>query len=264
VARVRVSAARQRRSGLFLRRIALAPPDGAALPSGYPFDMPAVRGLGERGLRSPVTVFVGENAMGKSTLLEAVAVVLGLNPEGGSRGLRFETAATHSPLHACLRLTRSPRRPRDAFFLRAETFYNVATELDRLDAHPDNVLSDSAPLLDAYGGGSLHAQSHGESFFTLLLRRLGGQGLYLLDEPEAALSPQRQLALLVRMHELVQQGSQFLLATHAPMLMAYPEADVWHFTEAGIANVDPRATPHWQITKRFLLDPDGMLRSLLG
>ena len=260
-----MSAAKRRSaSSLFVRRIALVAPDGAALPAEHPFDLPAVRTLGERELTSPVTVFVGENAMGKSTLLEALAVALGLNAEGGSRNLRFETAATHSQLHACLRLTRPPRRPRDAFFLRAESFYNVATALDRLDADADNRRSDSPPLRAAYGGGSLHAQSHGESFFTLFLHRLGGDGLYLLDEPEAALSPQRQLALLVRMHELVQQDSQFVLATHAPILMAYPGADVWHFTDDGIATVDPRTTPHWQITRRFLADPDGMLRSLLG
>jgi predicted ATPase len=261
----RRSASRGPAGERFVKRIALAAADGAPWPGGHPFDLPAVRTLTERELTSSVTVFVGENGVGKSTLLEAIAVSLGMNAEGGSRSLRFATRATHSRLHEHLTVTRSASRPRDTYFLRAESFYNVASEFDALDADPDNVTyADTPPLLDAYGGTSLHEQSHGESFFALFLRRLGGRGLYLLDEPEAALSPQRQLALLVRMHELVEQGSQFVLATHAPILLAYPGADVWHFTETGIASVDPRTTPHWTITRRFLADPDGMLRELLG
>jgi predicted ATPase len=118
-------------------------------------------------------------------------------------------------------------------------------------------------VIESYGGVSLHEQSHGESFFALFLQRLGGRGLYLLDEPEAALSPQRQLALLVRMHDLVASGSQFLVATHSPILMAYPGADVWLFTEDGIANVAAADTDHSRITKRFLNDPEAMLRELL-
>lgn len=250
---------------LFVKRVELASPADGEVRSGYPFDLPAIRGLGERTLTAPVTVFVGENGMGKSTLLEAIAVHLGMNPEGGGRNLRFATKATHSALHGALRIVRGPSRPRDAFFLRAESFYNVAGELDAIDADPDNTRFDSGPpVLDSYGGGSLHEQSHGESFFALFCKRFHGRGLYLLDEPESALSPQRQLALLVRMHELVCDGAQFLVATHAPILMAYPGADVWQFTANGITKVAASDTEHWRITKRFLGDPDGMLRELLG
>lgn len=267
-----MATSRPRRSGssepeapaLFVKRVALAPPAEGERRAEYPFDLPAVRTLGERELTAPVTVFVGENGMGKSTLLEALAVHLGLNAEGGSRNLRFSTKATHSRLHEALRVVRSARRPRDLFFLRAESFYNVATTLDALDGDRDNRRSRTAPLRRAYGDRSLHEQSHGESFFALFLNRLGPRGLYLLDEPESALSPQRQLALLVRMHDLVAQGSQFLVATHAPILMAHPGADVWLFEADGIRRVDARATDHWRVTKHFLADPDAMLRELLG
>jgi len=261
-------AARKRRGAagveLFLKRVALEPPTDGAARDAYPFTLPAVRTLRERTLTSPVTVFVGENGMGKSTLLEAIAVHLGMNAEGGGRNLRFATKATHSSLHAALRLVRGPHRPRDLYFLRAESFYNVASELDAIDADPDNnAVNSGPPVLDAYGSDSLHEQSHGESFFALFMNRLRGRGLYLLDEPEAALSPQRQLALLVRMHELVAQGAQFVVATHSPILMAWPGADVWQFAEDGITNVAACDTDQWQITKRFVNDPDGMLRDLL-
>lgn len=234
------------------------------MPAAYPFDLPAVRHLGERSFRAPVTVFVGENGMGKSTLLEALAVAVKLNPEGGSRNLRFTTRDTHSDLHRRLRVTRGPHLPRDAFFLRAESFYNVATTIDELDAHVDHSTATTPPILDSYGKRSLHEQSHGESFFTLFLRRFGGLGLYLLDEPEAALSPQRQLALLARLHQLVLDGSQFVLATHSPILMGYPGADIWSFGRGGIERVDAQATEHWVVTKSFLNDPDGMLKTLLA
>src|SRR5262245_57118055 len=159
---------------LFVKRVALLPPEGGERRDKYPFDLPAVRLLGERKFTVPVTVFVGENGMGKSTLLEAIAVHLGLNAEGGSRNLRFTTKATHSKLHRALRVVRSPHRPRDLYFLRAESFYNVASKLDALDADPDHAMSLTAPLLDSYGRRSLHEQSHGESFFALFLNRLGG------------------------------------------------------------------------------------------
>ncbi|HEX6813618.1 MAG TPA: AAA family ATPase [Planctomycetota bacterium] len=249
---------------LFVKRVALSVPPGSELPRGHPFDLAAVRHLGERELRSPVTVFVGENGIGKSTLLEALAVAVGLNPEGGSRNLRFATRNTHSALHRSLLVARGPTLPRDAFFLRAESFYNVASKIDALDAHPDNACEDGPRLIESYGGKSLHEQSHGESFLTLFLERMGGRGLYLLDEPEAALSPQRQLSLLVRMHDLVAAGSQFILATHSPILMAHPGADIWLFGPDGITNTTAAATEHWQITKQFLNDPEAMLRELFS
>lgn len=248
---------------LFLKRMAIErPPDG--WPRDYAFGLPAVRRFGERRLTAPVTVFVGENGSGKSTLLEALAVALGLNAEGGSKNLRFVTRATHSELHGLLRVTRAAKRPRDAFFLRAESYYNVATAIDELDEDPDNVqFASDPPIRAAYGGTSLHRQSHGESFLTLFFERLRGPGIYLMDEPEAALSPQRQLALLARMHQLVRAGSQFLFATHAPILMAYPGADVWHFGKGGVRAVAATETDHWCILRRFLAEPTAMLDELL-
>lgn len=189
---------------------------------GYLNDLPIVRHLRKEPLRfeRPVTFFAGENGSGKSTLLEAIAVAVGFNPEGGTRNFRFASRETHSPLHRHLAVARGPVRPRDGFFLRAETFYNVASEVDRLDK------ASPAPLLASYGGKSLHEQSHGESFLALMLNRFGGNGLYLLDEPEAALSPARQMALLARIDELVKRNSQLLIATHSPIVMAYPQAEI--------------------------------------
>jgi predicted ATPase len=245
---------------LFLKRVAIELP--AAAGSGYPFGLPAVRHFGARTLRSPVTVLVGENGSGKSTLLEAIAVAIGMNAEGGGRNFRFATRATHSPLHESVRLARAARVP-DTWFLRAESFYNVATEIEGLDGHPDHATCTAPPIVGSYGGLSLHEQSHGESFWSLFTRRFG-IGLYLLDEPEAALSPQRQMAFLVRLHELVQRGAQFVYATHAPMLMAYPGAEVWECTASGVRTVAPAETNHWQLLRRFLVDPDPMLRELLA
>jgi predicted ATPase len=217
--------------------------------------IPAIAALDTLALQKPVTFFVGENGSGKSTLLEAIAVNFGFNPEGGSRNFNFHSVETHSGLHSLLRLSKGVMRPKDGFFLRAESFYNVATEVDRLDDDP----TDS--FLDSYGGKSLHAQSHGESFLSLMLSRFRGNGLYLLDEPEAALSPSRQMTLLARMHSLVQDGSQFIIATHSPMLMAYPDAQILQLDD-GIKPVDYKQTEHYQITRSFLEAPERMLRIL--
>lgn len=209
-------------------------------------------------LPTSVTFFVGENGTGKSTLLEGIAAAAGFNPEGGSRNFDFSTQATHSELYRHLRLARYGR-PKDGYFLRAESFYNVASYIDRLDAEPG--LGDR--LIDGYGGVSLHSQSHGESFLALVLNRFRGSGLYLLDEPEAALSPMRLMTLLCAIHRLVQQNSQFIISTHSPILMAYPGATVFQLSETGLKQVDCRQTEHWQITQRFLKDPERMLRYLL-
>ena len=176
----------------------------------YPFGLPAVRALDHIDLHRKVTFFVGENGSGKSTLLEAIAVSLGFNAEGGSRNFNFSTRRSHSELHEFLRIAKGFKRPRDGFFLRAESFFNVATEIENLDAEP----SFGPPVISSFGGRSLHEQSHGESFLSLMTERFGGQGLYILDEPEAALSPQRQLAVLSRIHDLVSDDSQFIIATH--------------------------------------------------
>lgn len=225
----------------------------------YPFSLPAVRDLDKIAFHPAVTFFVGENGSGKSTLLEAIAVAAGFNPEGGSRNFRFATRESHSALGACLRLARKGRRPRDGFFLRAESYFNVATEIERLDADADG----GPPVAGAYGERPLHEQSHGESFMTLLTERFDGDGLYLLDEPEAALSPARQLAALSRIHRLVQDGSQLIIATHSPILMAYPNATILEIGQHGIRPIAYADTEHFRVTRAFLQNPERMLRELL-
>lgn len=226
----------------------------------YPFSLPAVRNLQTLPLHPAVTFIVGENGSGKSTLLEAVAVAWGFNPEGGTKNFNFQTRASHSVLHQTLTLVKGIRRPRDGFFLRAESFFNLATDIERMDAEP----AGGPPIIASYGGRSLHEQSHGESFFALMMNRFGGHGFYVLDEPEAALSPTRQLAMLARMHQLVQSRSQFLIATHSPILMAYPNAWLYQITPEGLSRVEYRQTEHYIVAKRFLNDPEGQLERLLS
>ncbi len=235
---------------LFLKAVKLKR-DGIPSFKEYPFSIPAIRGLDQLPLESPVTFFIGENGTGKSTLLEAIAVAAGFNAEGGSRNFRFSTRATHSPLHQHLRLIRSGIRHRDGYFLRAESFYNVASAVEDYEVE------------DLYGGESLHAQSHGESFMSLVLERLKGKGLYFFDEPEAALSPTRQLSLIAAMHRLVQSGSQFIIATHSPILLGYPGAAILQFGAGPITPVEYRQTEHYAVTRAFLERPEHMLRQLL-
>jgi predicted ATPase len=225
----------------------------------YPFCLPAVRSLETLALHPKVTFFVGENGSGKSTLLEAIAVSLGFNAEGGTKNFRFGTRQSHSVLHDFIRVAKGFRRPRDGFFLRAESFFNVATEIENLDAE----FAFSPPVIDSYGGRSLHEQSHGESFLALMMNRFGGDGMYILDEPEAALSPQRQLSVLSRIHDLVKANSQFIIATHSPILMAYPEAWIYCCTDSGLSRVEYADTEHFKVTHDFLSNPERMLRVLL-
>ena len=217
-----------------------------------------MRGLDVLPLHPKVTFLVGENGSGKSTLLEAVAIALGFNPEGGTRNFRFGTRSSHSALHEFLRVGRGIRRPKDGFFLRAESFFNLATEIERLDAEPHG----GPRVIDSYGGRSLHEQSHGESFLALMMERFGGHGIYLLDEPEAALSPQRQLAALARIHDLVAMDSQFVIATHSPILMAYPEAIIYACEPDGIAPVAYEDTEHYRVMHTFMAHPKRMLDAL--
>lgn len=228
----------------------------------HPFCLSAIRGLQEVEFHPKVTFLVGENGCGKSTLLEALAVKWGFNPEGGSRGFGFSTRDSHSDLHQYLRLVRGIRQPRDGYFFRAESFFNVATEIECLDE--ETKTSGSAPIIESYGGRSLHEQSHGESFMTLVMERFYGEGFYLLDEPEAALSPTRQLALLVRLHELITTHSQFVIATHSPILLAYPDSKILSLEEEGIREVEYEETDHYAVTRRFLLDHRRMLKELFG
>jgi predicted ATPase len=228
--------------------------------AAYPFSIPAVGNLHELRFDQPVTFFIGENGTGKSTLLEAIAVASGLNPEGGSRNFNFSTRPSHSGLQDYLRLTRSARRARDSFFLRAESYFNLATAIEALDEEPLG----GAKIIRSYGGTSLHEQSHGESFFALFMNRLGGDGFYIFDEPEAALSPTRQLAFLARLHELVRDGSQFLIATHSPILMAYPQASIYLLGDGPLRLVDYRDTEHFTVTRNFLNRTEQMLKVLLA
>ncbi len=206
----------------------------------YPYTIPAIKQFREIDISDPVTFLIGENGTGKSILIEAIAIKAGFNPEGGSRNFNFVTHNTESNLFETLQLIRNPNREKTGFFLRAESFFNVATNIDTLDAN------------EFYGGKSLHHQSHGESFMALVNNRFGPQGLYILDEPEAALSQPRQLALLNRIHQLVAQGSQFIIATHSPILLAYPSAIIYQLSESGITTVAYEATPNYQLAHDFL------------
>ena len=227
----------------------------------YLNELPVVRYLKEKQrleLDSPVTVFVGENGTGKSTLIEAIAVCAGFNAEGGSKNFSFSTNSTHSELCECISLSRHNRH-RDGFFLRAESFYNVATDIDRRDEEP----SFDPPIIEGYGGVSLHRQSHGESFMAVVENRFFGNGLYILDEPEAALSPMRIMNLMVAINDLVKKNSQFIISTHSPILMTLPGARIYQLSDNGIERVSYKDTEHYQITKRFLEDPERMLSYLL-
>lgn len=225
----------------------------------YPFSLDAVKNVSSIELHPNVTFFIGENGSGKSTLMEAIAVSWGFNPEGGTKNFNFGTYASHSPLHEFLRLSRGAKRPQDGFFLRAESFFNVASEIQRLDESG----SFGPPIIDSYGGRSLHEQSHGESFMALLVNRFGGNGLYILDEPEAALSPTRQMAMISRMHDLVKSNSQFIIATHSPIILSYPNAKIYQLEESGLQCVEYEETEHYRVTRDFLNRPDKMLKILL-
>jgi predicted ATPase len=246
-------------SPAFLLRLQLVR-ERIANPDAYPFSIPAIAAVDGLSLHPRVTYFVGENGSGKSTLLEGLAVAAGFNAEGGSMNFNFSTRSSESSLAGALRLVRSVRRPRTGFFLRAESFFNLATAIEKLDKEPCL----GPPIIGSYGGRSLHEQSHGESFIALALHRFGPQGLYILDEPEAALSPLRQMSMLRRMHDLVQQGCQFIVATHAPILLAYPEAWIYELDERGLQRVEYDATSTVRVTRDFLSDREGTLGELFS
>lgn len=236
-------------------KLSSMPPEDSYLAA-----LPVVRclsGMERLSFSAPVTFFVGENGTGKSTLLEAIAVAYGFNAEGGTRNFSFSTSATHSELDRHITLAKAAY-PKDGFFLRAESFYNAASYLDELYRFE---FKNQIPT--AYGDRSLHSQSHGESFLALVQNRFSGNGLYLLDEPEAALSPTRLMTLLAEIHRLVKNRSQLIIATHSPILMAYPDAEIFELTERGISLVGYRETEHYQITRRFLENPERMLHYLL-
>jgi predicted ATPase len=224
----------------------------------FPYSLPAFRDFVDMAFHPKITFFIGENGSGKSTLLEAIAVGIGLNPEGGSRNFNFATRASHSRMHEALRLSMAPRHMADSYFLRAESFYNVATEIERLDQG-----GGGPRIIASYGNISLHAQSHGESFFALFRNRFRDNGLYLMDEPEAALSPSRQLQCLAFLHDYCNRGCQFVIATHSPVIMAYPDATIYAFGDGGIRQVAYTETEHYLVTRGFLSNPKRMLKELL-
>jgi predicted ATPase len=224
----------------------------------FPFNLPVIRNFQETSFHPNVTYIIGENGMGKSTLLEGIAISLGFNPEGGSLNFNFSNYNSHSDLDKYLRLTKGYNKAKDSFFFRAETFYNLATNIEHLDTESMS----GSKVIDAFGGKSLHQQSHGESFFAAFTERFRGNGLYILDEPEAALSPLRQMSMLARIHELVNQTSQFIISTHSPILMAYPNAKIIQLTENGMNETALEDTDHYAITKQFIEDRDRLFHHL--
>jgi predicted ATPase len=232
-------------------------------PDRWPWTVPVLRSLERLELHPGVTFLVGENGTGKSTLVEGIAVAAGFPPEGGSLGFGAHTRDESAALAEGLRLDRGHRRPSTGFFLRAESFFNVATQIDRLEEEANE--SPLLPsLLASYGDVSLHERSHGEGFLALALHRFGPNGLYVLDEPEAALSPQSSLALLRRMHDLVAAGSQFVIATHSPILMGFPDAWIYELSDRGADRVEYDATDHVRLIRSFLVDRDRFLRELFS
>lgn len=224
----------------------------------YPFNLPSFKTLDELTLHPKVTFLIGENGMGKSTLLEAIAVGLGFNPEGGSYNFNFSTYDSHSDLGNYLRIVKGIERPQDGFFLRAESFYNVASNIEELDRD-----GFGPRIIDSFGGESLHEQSHGEAFFSTFLHRFRGNGIYILDEPEAALSPLRQMSMLTRIHDLVKENSQLIIATHSPIIMAYPDAAIYEFSDEGICKRKLEETNHYRIMKQFFENTPRMIHHLL-
>jgi predicted ATPase len=250
---------RQRKAanGGFIRAVEVTVPlDGR---NKYPLNLAAIRNVQSLALDPHMTIFVGENGSGKSTLVEGIAVAAGFNAEGGSANFNFRTQRHTPELATHLRLVRNPARPRTGFFLRAESFFNVATEIERLDEEP----SKASRIGPAYGPQPLHEVSHGESFLALVINRFGPGGLYVLDEPEAALSPTGCLGLVRRFHELLDQGSQFIIATHSPILMSFPRATIYLLNESGPVKATWESLDHVRITREFLNDPNAVLEVLL-
>lgn len=245
------------RGGGFVKAIRVEPPD-EPVPR-WPFTVPAIAAFGRREFHPAVTYLVGENGSGKSTVIEALAVSLDMNAEGGTRNMHFATATTETGLADHLVVERT-RRPRTEFFLRAESFYNVATHIDDLDREG----AGGPQISDSYGGQSLHTRSHGESFIATLTNRFGGKGLYLLDEPESALSFRGCLSLLRVMNDLVDAGSQFVIATHSPLVLAFPDAVIYELDDGGMRQVTFDDSEPVMNTRAFLAAPDRYLRHLFA
>lgn len=240
---------------IFLKRVSLIR-EKIEDANAYPFNIPSIKNMDYLELTSNITFFVGENGSGKSTLLEAIAEKCEFNTAGGGRNNMYEVDAAQSELGDFIRLAWMPKVT-NGFFMRAESFYHFASHIDELDRECPGVF-------DSYGGRSLHEQSHGESFLSLFLNRFNGQALYLLDEPEAALSPQRQLAFLRILHDLAEnEECQFIIATHSPILLGYPGARILSFDSGAIEEIDYEQTDHYQITKYFMDHRERFLKEIL-
>ncbi len=232
--------------------------------SHYPFSLNIIKTLPEIKFPTKVTFFVGENGTGKSTILEAIALQAGFGPEGGSRNIHFKTSQentyTGTELLAQQLVLSWRKKPRDGYFFRAESFFNIANYLDHMAKEGgEGPYKTYAP----YGGKSLHAQSHGESFLAFFKNRVGNGGFFIFDEPEAALSPQRQLSLMVIIHEMCKRSNaQFIIATHSPLLLAYPAATIYSCDSDALTTIPYAETKHYQITKQFLDNPDYYLHHL--
>ncbi len=220
-------------------------------PDSYLREIDAIKGVDKLAFHNPITFFVGENGSGKSTLLEAIAVSYGFNPEGGTKNYSFSTYDSHSELCDAIRIAKGVRRPKSGYFLRAESFYNVATkEQEYADiTHPSE---------------KYHEKSHGESFLAIAQNYMREDGIYIFDEPEAALSPQRQLTLLMEIYKCAKGGAQFLIVTHSPILLGIPGADIYTFDEGKIHLCEYEDTDSYIVTEMFINNRDNLLYRLLS
>lgn len=220
--------------------------------SEYPFCIPVIAGFTELEFTKSVTYIVGDNGSGKSTLLEAIAMLFGMNPEGGSKNFNFHTVETHSSLSDSLRAARASLNYNDTFFFRAESFYNVNSEIERL----------GRDSIACYGGKSLHQLSHGEGFMALIKHRLSGRGIYIFDEPEAALSFQNQLAFLCWIKQTVAQGAQIIISTHSPVVLSYPDASIFEIEDGRLVAKQYQECNVYRNLMAFMTNREGCLNEL--
>lgn len=239
-------------SNLFVKDISIKWEDISE--RSYLRGIPAIASIDELTFGKPITFFVGENGSGKSTLLEAIAVAYGFNPEGGTKNYSFSTYDSHSELCEHIRLSRGYIKPKKGYFLRAESFYNVATKEDEYSKEPS---------FDPYTPQEFHKKSHGESFLQLAQNYFGPNGIFFLDEPEAALSPQRQLTLLYEMNRCATCGSQFIVVTHSPILLGIPDADIISFDECKIHRIGYEDTESYKVMEMFINRRKQVLENLL-